>query len=61
MKFCGCLTVGNDSRDESAKKYVKRHSLKRGMCVLLRFLMYYENRFRIDLSTNNGGSTISKK
>ncbi|UJR10323.1 hypothetical protein I4U23_014529 [Adineta vaga] len=31
MKFCGCLTVEKDSRDETPKKYVKRYFLKRDL------------------------------
>ncbi|CAF0912665.1 unnamed protein product [Adineta ricciae] len=31
MKFCGCLTVEKDSRDENPTKYVKRYFLKRDL------------------------------
>ncbi|CAF1306619.1 unnamed protein product [Adineta steineri] len=45
MKFCGCLTVEKESRDEnSKKKYVKRYFLKRDLS-----------------SNNNNGSTMSIK
>ena len=56
MKFCGCLTIGNDEQDERPKKY-----LKCGMYILLCPLVYYKNLFEIDLSINNVGSSKSKK
>ncbi|CAF4521148.1 unnamed protein product, partial [Rotaria magnacalcarata] len=31
MKFCGCLTIRRDSRDDPTNKRVKRHFLKRDL------------------------------